>query len=269
MTLPISAFIICQDEERFIEACIRSLHMCAEIVVVDSGSSDGTLDLLAALRDEGFPLKVISEPWRGYAGQKQFALEQCEQPWLLSLDSDERVSAKLAAALPGMIADGAADAWRVTRIAYLAGYGFAPPSSYEGRFVRLVRRGKGHFNPADLVHEGITVDGAVKQAAQGGLLHFRPLPLEEQILKENKYSSLKAQMKHERGIAPSPWKMIFNPPLFFLRIFFGRGFWRCGWAGVVRAGTGAVYSFLTEAKRWERAAMERTPPNEPKTPQGY
>ena len=97
MKLPLSAFIICQDEERFIEPCIRSLGMCSEIVVVDSGSTDRTLEILAALKDEGFPLLILSEKWRGYGGQKQFAMERCTEPWCLSIDSDERVSPHLAA----------------------------------------------------------------------------------------------------------------------------------------------------------------------------
>jgi len=74
MKLPLSAFIICQDEERFIEPCIRSLDMCSEIVVVDSGSRDRTLEVLEALKAEGYPLVILKEKWRGYGGQKQFAM---------------------------------------------------------------------------------------------------------------------------------------------------------------------------------------------------
>ena len=139
MKLPLSAFIICQDEERFIEPCIRSLGMCSEIVVVDSGSTDRTLEILAALKDEGFPLLILSEKWRGYGGQKQFAMERCTEPWCLSIDSDERVSPHLAAELPRLLAEPDVAGWRVTRYPYLDGFGYAPPQAKERYNLRILR----------------------------------------------------------------------------------------------------------------------------------
>ena len=263
MTLPISAFLICQDEERFIEPCIRSLGTCAEIVVVDSGSTDATLAILERLTGEGFPIVIYREAWRGYGGQKQFALEQCRQPWCLSIDSDERLSPKLIADLPALIAEASVTGWRVTRYPYLDGFGYAPPQAKERFNLRLIRQGSGAFDPRDKVHEGLRITGAVRNAPRGGLLHYRPIQLHEQFLKENKYSSLKAAMKADQGKPPQPWKMLFAPPLYFLRLYFHNGLWRCGWAGVIRAANGGVYAFLTEAKRWEQAATVRLPPEEP------
>lgn len=267
--LPISGFVICQDEERFIEPCIRSLAACAEIIVVDSGSTDRTLDILTALQAEGFPIVIFREPWRGYGGQKQFALEQCTQPWCLSIDSDERLSPQLIADLPRLVAATDVTGWRVTRFPYLDGFGYAPPQARERYNLRLIRRGSGTFDAADTVHEGLRVTGTLRNAPRGGLLHFRPIALHEQMLKENKYSSLKADMRAAQGRAPQPWKMLVNPWLYFLRLYFHNGLWRCGWAGFIRAATGGVYAFLTEAKRWENAAIRRVPPVEPDDPQGY
>lgn len=263
MTLPISGFVICLNEEPYIEPCIRSLHMCAEIVVVDSGSTDRTLDILAALKAEGFPIRVLHEPWRGYAGQKQFALDQCHQDWCLSVDSDERISLRLAADLPGLIANPDVTAWRVTRYPYLGGFGYAVPQAKERFNARLFRNGKAKFDLTAKVHEGIVTEGRTEKASNGGLLHFRPIGMQEQILKENKYSTLKAQMKAEQGKPAQPFKMLFSPWLYFLRLYFHNGLWRCGWAGFINAATGGVYAFLTEAKRWEHDAMARKPPVEP------
>lgn len=263
MSLPISAFIICQNEERYIEACIRSVHMCAEIVVVDSGSTDRTLAILESLQAEGFPVRILKEAWRGYGGQKQFALEQCRQPWCLSIDSDERVSVQLAAELPRLIASTSVTAWKVTRYAYLEGFGYVPPQAKERFNARIFRNGKAHFSPADKVHEGLIVDGKVEKAPVGGLLHFRPIRLQEQILKENKYSSLKAEMKVDQGKPAQPIKMLFSPWAYLLRLYFHNGLWRCGWAGFITAATGGFYAFLTEAKRWEYEAVQRKPPEEP------
>ena len=263
MMLPISAFIICQNEERVIEACVRSVSFCAEIVVVDSGSTDATLAILERLRAEGLPLRVLHEPWRGFGAQKQFALDQCTQAWCFSVDSDERVSPALARQFPRLLADPGVNGWKITRYDYLNGYGYVPPSSHERYHNRLFRRGTGRFNTTDLVHEGIEIDGVVKKAVPGGLLHFSPIVLHDQMLKENKYSTLKAQMKQDRGLPPRPWKMLASPPLFFLRWYIRHGMWRCGWPGFIHCAKGAIYSFLTEAKRYENAAMQRVPPVEP------
>ncbi|SHM16897.1 Glycosyltransferase involved in cell wall bisynthesis [Paracoccus solventivorans] len=263
MMLPISAFIICQNEERVIEACVRSVSFCAEIVVVDSGSTDATLAILERLRAGGLPLRVLHEPWRGFGAQKQFALDQCTQDWCFSIDSDERVSPALARQFHRLLADPGVNGWQITRYDYLNGYGYVPPSSHERYHNRLFRRGTGRFNTTDLVHEGIEIDGVVKKAVPGGLLHFSPIVLHDQMLKENKYSTLKAQMKQDRGLPPRPWKMLVSPPLFFLRWYLRHGMWRCGWPGFIHCAKGAIYSFLTEAKRYENAAMRRVPPVEP------
>lgn len=246
-----------------IENCIRSVSFCAEIVVVDSGSTDSTLEILERLRAEGLPLKILHEKWRGFGAQKQFALEQCTQVWCLSIDSDERVSPKLARLFRSLLQQQGVNGWRLTRYDYLPGYGFVPPAAHERYHNRLFRRGTGRFDPTDLVHEGIRIDGEVRKVQSGGLLHFSPLSLHEQMEKKNKYSSLKAQMKALRGQRANPLKMLVSPALFFMRWYFGHGMWRCGWLGFTHSMQGAIYSFLTEAKRYENAALERLPPSEP------
>lgn len=267
--LPISAFLICQDEEDVIEACIRSVSMCAEIIAVDSGSTDKTCEIIEGLIAEGLPIRLIREEWRGYGGQKQFALEQCTQPWCLSIDSDERVSRKLADALPEAVNQTETKVWRVTRYDYLIGYGYVPPSSHERYHIRLFQRGHAYFDPTDIVHEGMRVEGKAPKLTEGGLLHYRPLDIGSKFSKENKYSGLKAEMRDRDGIPARPWKMIISPWFYFFRQFVGQGLWKCGWAGFIHSSKGAVYSFLTEAKRWELQAMKRLPISEPTDTQDY
>lgn len=230
---------------------------------MDSGSTDSTLDILEKLRAEGLPLTIIQEPWRGFGAQKQFALEQCTQDWCFSIDSDERVSPRLAAHFHDLLTDDNVTGWAMARYDYINGFGYVPPSAHERYHPRLFRRGKGGFNLDDLVHEGITIDGPTKRVKPGGLLHFSPIVLHDQMLKENKYSTLKAKMKDGRGHPPRPWKMLVSPPIFFLRWYVKYGFWRCGWPGFIHCAKGAIYSFLTEAKRYELVSMRRIPPEEP------
>jgi glycosyltransferase involved in cell wall biosynthesis len=259
--LPASAFIICQNEEAYLGNCIESLRDFKDIVVVDSGSTDGTLDLVRSYIERGWPIRLFSERWRGYAGQKQFALEQCREAWCFNIDSDERLDEALRAALPGLLAaEDSVVGWRIARRPYLIGYGYTPANVHERRNLRLIRRGRGRYDLDQKVHEGIVPDGPVGNSAKGSLLHFRPLVMDEQILKENKYSTLKADQKVAEGRPARRLKLVFNPPLYFLRLYFRNGLWRCGLPGFIEAMTGAVYSFLTEAKIHQRHALRARPP---------
>ena len=262
--LPLSAFIICQNEEAYLGRCIESLDLCAEIVIVDSGSTDGTLALIETFIERGFPIRLFRESWRGYAGQKQFALEQCREPWCLNIDADERLDDALRKALPTLLeAPASVVGWKVARRPYLIGYGFTPQRVRERKNLRLIRNGRGRYDLAQRVHEGIVPDGEVSPSEKGSLLHFRPLPMDEQILKENKYSSLKADQIVEAGGGPRRLKMVFNPPLYFLRLYLRNGLWRCGFPGFIEAMTGAVYSFLTESKIYQRNALKVARASEP------
>jgi glycosyltransferase involved in cell wall biosynthesis len=258
--LPISAFIICQNEETYLGNCIESLVDFSEIVVIDSGSTDGTIDLIHSYIESGWPIRLFHEAWRGYAAQKQFALDQCEQPWCFNIDSDERLDAALRRLMPELIeAPSQVVGWRVARRPYLIGYGYTPESVKERKNLRLIRKGAGAYDLTQAVHEGIVAKGEVEKAKTGSLLHYRPLILDEQILKENKYSTLKAQQQFAAGKKPSALKLIFSPWLYFLRLYLKNGLWRCGRAGFIEAMTGAVYAFLTQAKLYQRSILKKRP----------
>ncbi len=258
--LPLSAFIICLNEEAYLGNCIESLGGCAEIVIVDSGSTDGTAALVQSYIDKAWPIRFLFEAWRGYAGQKQFALDQCKEPWCLNIDADERLDQPLQALLPSLLeAPAETVGWRIARRPYLIGYGYTPETVRERKNLRLIRKGRGAYDLSQKVHEGIVPDGKVEAAATGSLLHYRPLILDEQILKENKYSTLKADQQFMAGKPPRAYKMIFSPPLYFLRLYFRNGLWRCGFPGFIEAATGGMYAFLTAAKIYQRHALRRKP----------
>ena len=248
-TLAASAAIICLNEAACIDKCLESLGGFAEIVVVDSGSTDETLRIIDEFALRGFPIKLFRQPWLGYARQKQFALDQATLPWILSIDADEWVDDDLRAALPGLLAVNESVAgWRVRRSLTL--FGRSQPVSGWTRpelVLRLVRRGQAHFDAALLVHEGLIVDGQTRVARHGLLRHERGLPLDEQMRKEIAYARLKAEQRLKLGWKPSVLKLLLNPPLYFLRIFFWYRFFLCGRAGFIHAATGATYSLMTEA----------------------
>jgi glycosyltransferase involved in cell wall biosynthesis len=248
--LQASAAIICLNEAACIGKCLQSLKGFAEIIVVDSGSTDGTLAIVDEFQRRGFSIRLISQPWLGYARQKQFALDQATLPWVFSIDADEWLDDDLRAALPRlMAADDSVSGWKVRRSLTL--YGQSQPVSSWTRpehMLRLVRRGRARFDPALIVHEGLVADGGETPTARQGILrHERSLPLNEQMKKEIVYARLKAEQRLKQGRKPSTLKLMFNPPIYFLRIFFWNRFFLSGWAGFIHAATGATYSFMTEA----------------------
>lgn len=261
--LPISAFIICQDEAAYLGNCVQSLGACSEIVIVDSGSTDGTLELIRALQSDGWPIRMFHQKWLGYAAQKQFAMDQCTQPWLLNIDADERLDQDLRSILPRLIAaPESVVGWRVRRRPYLIGLGYTPKCVHERTNLRLIRRGSGHYDLQQRVHEGIVPTGKVKDSPKGSLLHYRPLRIDDQILKENKYSSLKAQQLFDAGKGPRCFKLLFNPVMYFFRLYLHHRLILCGFPGFIQAATGSVYSFLTEAKIYQRHAARKHPPHD-------
>jgi len=247
--LPISATVICKNEEACIGKCLSSLDGLAEIVVVDSGSTDGTLAIVEDFQRRGLPIRLIHQPWLGYAAQKQFALDQATESWVLSIDADEWLDGALAADLPRLVAaDESLDGWALRRTLTL--YGSLKPVNLWTRpehILRLVRRGRARFDETLIVHEGLIVEGRTEIAQKGLLRHERGLPLDEQMRKEIVYAKLKAEQRIERGRKPSRLKLLLNPPIYFLRIFFWNRFFLCGWAGFIHAMTGATYSFMTES----------------------
>lgn len=258
--LRVTAFIICQNEESYLQNCLHSLSRCGEIVIVDSGSTDQTEALVGRFQEAGWPIRFLRQKWLGYSAQKQFAMEQASHSWCLNIDADERLDEDLQQILHELLdAPAEVNGWRFPRRPYLIGYGYTPKFVFERPILRLVRREKSRYDLNLRVHEGILVSGRVKVAPRGSLLHYRPLPIQEQILKENKYATLKAGQIMERGKGPRYGRLIFNPLIYFLRLYFRRRLCFCGFSGFIQAMTGSVYSFLTEANIYQRYALRRRP----------
>ncbi len=258
-TLPLSATIICKNEGGFIRKCVQSLEGFDEIIVVDSGSTDATLDILRGFSARGWPIKLIERGWPGYARQKQFAWEQATRDWVLSIDSDEWLDDELRRALPALLAAPEdVVAWKLRRP--LAFYGqelVAPKGAKPERITRLARREKVRFDESALVHEGLVADGRILDARQGFLRHDRALRIDAQIPKEATYARLKAEQRFLRGKKPSRLRIVVNPWLYFLRIFFLNRVYLYGVDGYILARTRAAYSFFGEALHW-RMTQENT-----------
>lgn len=201
MTAPVSVVVITQDEERHIERCLKSVQWVAEIVVVDAYSKDATVKLATSLG-----ARVTQQAWPGYARQKNFAISQAHQPWILSLDADEEVTATLAAEIEETTRSEVPEAgFHLRRPTYFLGR----PLHHYGRGhdrgqLRLFRNGRGHFEDRP-VHERVQVEGKIGWLA-APLLHHSYPNVSTYWRKIHRYAALEARERVTRGHVPGhPW----------------------------------------------------------------
>lgn len=247
---PLSIFIIARDEADRIGRTIAAVRALSDdIVVVDSGSTDGT-----QARAEQAGARVVFNPWPGYGQQKRFAEEQCRHPWLLNLDADEVVPDDLAAEIAALFAHGepAADAYKL-RIAELFPGERAPHRfAYALAPVRLYHRDKGRYSPSP-VHDRVDlVPGARVARLKGTVHHYSVRSLGEQMAKLNAYSDAQADDLDQRGETLSAFRLTVEFPANFIKAYIGRRHALRGVYGFMTAMNYAFYRYLRVAKHWER-----------------
>jgi glycosyltransferase involved in cell wall biosynthesis len=240
--MKISAAIITFNEERNISRAIESLRCCDEIVVVDSGSNDRTVELAMKLG-----ARVIDSNWRGYSGQKNYASEQCQNDWILSLDADEALSEALEAEIWQIKKNGPQfDAYTMPRLAQYLGRWILHSGWYPDRKVRLFDRRRAKW-VGNYVHESVLVDGSIGHL-NSNLLHFTCNSLSEHLKTMDRYTTLAAEQLVSQK-TPIGWmELAVDPPWTFLKTYlFQRGFLD-GVEGLAIAYMAALYNFLKYAK---------------------
>jgi glycosyltransferase involved in cell wall biosynthesis len=240
--MKISATIVTLNEERNIRRAIESLTCVDEIVVVDSGSADRTPEIAAELG-----ARVVEQPWRGYAGQKNFAAKSASHDWILSLDADEALTPELAAEILALKAsEPTVDGFSMPRLARYLGRWIHHSGWYPDRKVRLYHRGRASWT-GDYVHESVRVNSRAGEL-RGDLLHYTCGSLSEHMRTMEKYTSLAAQELLANGIVASGWQLGLDPAwTFFKSYVIKRGFLD-GPQGLAIAWMGAFYTFLKYAK---------------------
>jgi glycosyltransferase involved in cell wall biosynthesis len=254
---PVTAAIVCLNEADLIGGCLESVDFCAEIVVVDSGSTDGTIEIVERYRADGFPIKLLHQEWLGYAPQKQFALDHATQQWRLVIDADEKVDSQLKASIVATVAadDPKISAWYIRRCDWLTGYGHAHRWVLHNRILRLLRAGKTRIDPDSTIHEAYFIEGERGLIKPGLLLHMRDLTLEDDVARANKYSTEKSTVQRGRGRKASALRLFLSPPFTFLKFYLLKRYFLCGRPGFIYAMMMMFYNFLTEAKSY-RASLE-------------
>ncbi len=240
--MKISATIITHNEERNLPRAIESLRCADEIVVVDSGSSDRTLEIA-----EKFGARVIDSPWPGYAKQKNLAAERAENDWILSLDADESLSEALEAEIWHIKKSGPQfDAYTMPRMARYLGRWIRHSGWYPDRKVRLYHRAKATWE-GDYVHESVKVNGTVGHI-EGNLLHFTCDSLSEHIKTMDRYTTLAAEQLVASEQKVTWGRLIFEPPWTFFNSYVMKAGYLDGVEGLAIANMAALYNFLKYAK---------------------
>ncbi|MFP3867197.1 MAG: glycosyltransferase family 2 protein [Desulfobacteraceae bacterium] len=244
--------IITLNEEANIVACLESVRWADEIVVVDSQSTDCTVELARAFTD-----RIFSVPWQGFARNKNLALEQARMEWILSLDADERVPPALQQEiLEQLQADGPLDGYRVARKNYFCGQWIKHLGWYPDYTIRLFRRGRGHFADRE-VHEGVEVEGRVG-TLQHPLEHYTYASLSDFVQRMDRYSQLAARELVKQGRRPCWGELLWRPWATFVNLYFIKKGFLEGRAGYTLAVLYSVYNFLKYAKLRELRQQART-----------
>ena len=248
----VSAIVVCFNEEKNIGPCLESLRWCDEIVVVDSFSTDGTVEICRRYTD-----RVLQRAWAGYREQKAYAHSQATKDWVLLVDSDERVTPELREEIGQALArdKDMYSGYAVPRVVFYLRRWWWRGGWYPDYTVRLFRRGRATWGGTD-PHEKVLVKGKVRYL-QHPLHHFTYRDIEDHLQRINRFTSISARELRKRG---RPWRLadaLFRPAGRFLRCYFlKRGFME-GFAGFYVAVTAAMYVFLRYAKLWELEMEEK------------
>ncbi|MGA9720198.1 MAG: glycosyltransferase family 2 protein [Acidobacteriaceae bacterium] len=248
----LSVAIITLNEEVNLARTLASVSWADEIVVVDSGSTDGTRSIA-----HSYGARFITERWRGFAAQKNYALSLCTSEWVLSLDADETVSPELAASIQTVIATPSAHiAYALTRRNLFLGRWIRHGGYYPDRKLRLFPRGQGAFRETP-VHE--TVDFAGKaETLRGDLLHDAYPTLANYLDHMQRYSALGAEIavargRDGRGLPGFLNGVFFNPLATFFYNYVLRAGFLDGREGLLLHLYHSAYVSWKYAKAWERA----------------
>jgi glycosyltransferase involved in cell wall biosynthesis len=253
---PLSIFIIARDEADRIARTIEAIRpLSDDIVLVDSGSTDGTQEIAA-----GLGARVIFNAWPGYGPQKRFAEDQCRHDWLLNLDADEVVPADLAAEIAALFAQGSppADAYKLRIAEIFPGEGAPHRFAYALAPVRLYRKSKGRYSPSP-VHDRVDLAADARIGRlEGTVHHYSVRSLGEQMDKLNGYSDAQADDLDARGATLSVFRLVAEFPANFIKAYIGRRHALRGVYGFMTAMNYAFYRYLRVAKHWERRLQRRS-----------
>jgi glycosyltransferase involved in cell wall biosynthesis len=227
-----------------LERCLASVAFADDLVVLDSGSSDATVEIA-----QKHNARVFTEPFKGYSAQKQSAIDKAVHAWVLLLDADEALTLAAQSLIEQALQSPRVAGYRLPRREQMF-WTFQHAWSWTNAHLRLFDRRCGRMNAVP-VHAAPEVDGPVRTLRGATLLHYGEPDIATKVAKINAYSSGLVADKLRRNQGWLGLRMLLYPPVFFLRQYVGKRYFLNGWAGFISAATGAFYVFLKYAKVYE------------------
>jgi glycosyltransferase involved in cell wall biosynthesis len=249
----LSVTVITRNEAADIAGALSSVSWADDIVVVDAGSTDDTVQIARQYTN-----RVVVREWTGYVDQKNYAASLAAHDWILSLDADERVTPALAAEIRRVLAsEPPAAAFRIPRVTWHLGRWIRSTDWYPDYQTRLYDRRVAQW-AGRRVHEAVAVRGAVEQLTND-LQHYAYRDLADHMETIDRYTTLAAQQMHDAARRVSAIEVIAHPPFAFLRNYVLRGGFRDGVPGFIISAMNSFYVFLKFAKLWELQQYPRRP----------
>jgi glycosyltransferase involved in cell wall biosynthesis len=242
---PLSVVIITLNAATQLEACLESARFAEEIIVVDSGSTDGTQALA-----ERYGAQVIQQDWLGFGPQKQFAVDAAKHDWVLCLDADERVSPALRDAIIFALKAPCTVAFRFPRCNRFLGRYLKHGEGYPDWSLRLFDRRQARWSK-DAVHEKVETSADIGELT-GDLLHDSAESIASYLSKQNRYTTLAAEMAIKSGKRTGFAQIVLSPLVRFIKFYFIRQGFRDGLPGLIHIAIGCFNSFSKYAKMLEQ-----------------
>lgn len=259
MTAKLSVLIPCKDERRNIRPCIESvLAIADDILVADSGSTDGTLDIV---RDMG-GCRIIEREYINSANFKNWAIPQCRHEWVLVVDADERVTPELAEEIQDTLKSPPEDkdGYWIDRANHYLGYRIRHCGWNSDAVIRLFRRDKGQYEKR-WVHAEVDLPEQRLGTLKNPFLHYTTWDSDQYLYKLNRYAGWGALNLRDKSRRPSMVSMVTRAPLRFLQLYVFRLGFLDGIPGFQICMHTAYYAFLKQAKLWEiHNAMQQPDP---------
>lgn len=249
MQATLSVVLITCNAADHLEKCLDSCRFADEIVVVDSGSEDRTLEIA-----RHYGARIVHQDWLGFGRQKQFAVSQASSDWVLCLDADEWLSITLSSNIKEILRYPQHHAYRFARCNKFMGRFLRHGEGYPDWNLRLFDRRRARWSDDD-VHEYVITDGPVGSIA-GDLMHESGEDIARYIYKQNRYTTLQAEILYRRGKKVSTAKMLISPLTRFIKFYLVRQGFRDGVPGLVHIAIGCMNSFIKYAKLRELYRLE-------------
>ena len=239
----ISVIVITKDEEKNIVECLKSVEWAGEIIVVDSESTDRTVELAKKYTD-----KVFIRKWEGYVPQKKYAMSLTKYDWILSLDADERITPELKEEILNLSPDGFSG-FKIRRKNFLMNKEITSCGWEKDYQLRLMKKDKTSFSDR-LVHEKFIVDGEV-ETVKNPMLHYTFSSFTDYLNKINYYTSLKAQELFNKKKKIGGWTIFSHTISAFFAFFILRKGFKDGVYGLIISLLHAVSTMMNYVKLWE------------------